>query len=64
MDYSDFQKTQTDQCRSPAKGPSRWDQGLSAAEMKRCRWLKPVIVCQESQGCRFEPCRVQNKSQS
>ena len=30
----------------PAAGRTRWDQGLSAAEMKRCRWVKPVIVCQ------------------
>jgi ATP-dependent DNA ligase len=22
------------------------DQGLTVAEMKRCRWVKPVIVCQ------------------
>jgi bifunctional non-homologous end joining protein LigD len=30
----------------PEVGRSRWDQGLSAAEMKRCSWVKPVIVCQ------------------
>ena len=30
----------------PAAGRSRWDQGLTAAEMRRCRWVKPVIVCQ------------------
>jgi bifunctional non-homologous end joining protein LigD len=30
----------------PAAGRSRWDQGLTAAEMKRCRWVKPVMVCQ------------------
>jgi bifunctional non-homologous end joining protein LigD len=29
-----------------AAGRSRWDQGLSAAEMKRCCWVKPVMVCQ------------------
>jgi bifunctional non-homologous end joining protein LigD len=30
----------------PAAGRSRWDQGLTAAEMKRCRWVRPIIVCQ------------------
>jgi hypothetical protein len=29
----------------PATGLNRWDQGLTAAEMKRCRWVKPVMVC-------------------
>ena len=23
-----------------------WDQGLTAAEMKRCHWVKPIMVCQ------------------
>jgi bifunctional non-homologous end joining protein LigD len=30
----------------PAAGRNRWDQGLTAAEMKRCHWVKPLIVCQ------------------
>ena len=30
----------------PAVGHSRWDQGLTAAEMRRCHWVKPVLVCQ------------------
>ena len=30
----------------PAAGPSRWDQGLSAADMKRCHWVRPKMVCQ------------------
>ena len=30
----------------PAVGRSRWDQGLTAAEMKRCHWVKPSMVCQ------------------
>jgi bifunctional non-homologous end joining protein LigD len=30
----------------PAVGRSRWDQGLTAAEMKRCHWVKPIMVCQ------------------
>jgi bifunctional non-homologous end joining protein LigD len=28
------------------RGRSRWDQGLIAAEMKRCHWVKPAMVCQ------------------
>jgi ATP dependent DNA ligase C terminal region len=30
----------------PAAGRNRWDQGLTAAEMKRCHWVKPESVCQ------------------
>ena len=30
----------------PAAGRSRLDPGLSAGEMKRCRWVEPLIVCQ------------------
>jgi hypothetical protein len=30
----------------PTVGRSRWDQGLTAAEMKRCHWVKPSLVCQ------------------
>jgi bifunctional non-homologous end joining protein LigD len=30
----------------PAVGRNRWDQGLTAAEMKRCHWAKPVMACQ------------------
>jgi bifunctional non-homologous end joining protein LigD len=30
----------------PAHGRNRWDQGLTAAEMKRCHWVKPAMVCQ------------------
>jgi bifunctional non-homologous end joining protein LigD len=25
--------------------PKRWDKGLTAAEMKQCHWVKPVMVC-------------------
>src|SRR5687767_11895959 len=28
----------------PEKTAGRWGQGLTAAEMKECRWLKPVTV--------------------
>jgi bifunctional non-homologous end joining protein LigD len=29
----------------PAAGRNRWDQGLTTAEMKRCHWVKPLMVC-------------------
>lgn len=29
-----------------AIGRSRWDQGLSVTEMKRCHWVRPKMVCQ------------------
>jgi bifunctional non-homologous end joining protein LigD len=44
--YSELQKNRADTCpfsNVPAVGRSRWDQGLTAAEMKRCHWVKPVI---------------------
>jgi bifunctional non-homologous end joining protein LigD len=30
----------------PEKRAGRWGQGLTAAKMKDCRWLKPVLVAQ------------------
>ena len=30
----------------PEKKLRRWGQGLTAAKMKDCRWLKPVLVAQ------------------
>jgi bifunctional non-homologous end joining protein LigD len=30
----------------PVPGRRRWDQGLTAAEMNRCHWVKPVAVAQ------------------
>jgi len=30
----------------PEKRLGRWGQGLTAAKMKQCRWLKPVLVAQ------------------
>jgi bifunctional non-homologous end joining protein LigD len=30
----------------PAAGHNRWEQGLTAAEMKRCHWVKSVMVYQ------------------
>jgi len=47
--YSDLEKIRIEQCpffNVPAVGRSRWDQGLTAAEMRRCHWVKPVMVCQ------------------
>jgi len=29
-----------------ATGRGRWDQGLSAAEMNRCKWVRPVFLCE------------------
>jgi len=30
----------------PEKKPSRYSQGLTPAEMKRCHWVKPSLICQ------------------
>jgi len=40
--FDDLQKIRVESCpfdNLPAPGRSRWDQGLSAAEMRRCRWV-------------------------
>ena len=47
--YSELEKIRIKSCpfhNVPAAGRSRWDQGLSAAEMKRCHWVRPKMVCQ------------------
>ena len=47
--YSELNKTRIAKCpffNLPAAGRNRWDQGLSITEMKRCHWVKPVMVCQ------------------
>ena len=47
--HSELEKLQIKGCpfyNVPAAGRSRWDQGLSAADMKRCHWVKPKLVCQ------------------
>jgi bifunctional non-homologous end joining protein LigD len=47
--FSELNKIRLDKCpffNLPAVGRNRWDQGLTAAEMKRCHWVKPVMVCQ------------------
>ena len=47
--HSELQKIPVERCpffNLPASGRSRWDQGLTSAEMRRCKWVKPVMVCQ------------------
>ncbi len=47
--FSELEKIRVEGCpfsNLPVVGRSRWDQGLSAAEMKRCHWVKPTMVCQ------------------
>jgi bifunctional non-homologous end joining protein LigD len=47
--YFNLEKIRIQQCpffNVPAVSRSRWDQGLTAAEMRRCHWVKPVMVCQ------------------
>ena len=47
--YSELNKTRIAKCpffNLPAAGRNRWDQGLSITEMKRCHWVKPMMVCQ------------------
>jgi bifunctional non-homologous end joining protein LigD len=44
-----FQKYRTAQCpfaNLPAERPGRWSGGLTSAEMRRCTWLKPRLVCE------------------
>jgi bifunctional non-homologous end joining protein LigD len=47
--FSELEKIRVDSCpfsNAPAAGRSHWDQRLNAAEMRRCRWVKPAMVCQ------------------
>jgi bifunctional non-homologous end joining protein LigD len=47
--FTELNKIRVNKCpfyNLPAGGRNRWDQGLTAAEMKRCHWVKPVMVCQ------------------
>ena len=47
--FSKLDKIRIEKCpfdSLPAAGRSRWDQGLTAAEMRRCHWVKPAMVCQ------------------
>jgi bifunctional non-homologous end joining protein LigD len=47
--HAEFKKIGTDTCPFvdlPEKRTGRYGQGITAAEMKRCHWVKPVLVCQ------------------
>lgn len=47
--HAEFKKIGTDTCPFvdlPEKRTGRYGQGMTAAEMKRCHWVKPVLVCQ------------------
>jgi bifunctional non-homologous end joining protein LigD len=46
---SDLSKIQVESCpffNVPTPGRSRWDQGLTPTDLKRCHWVKPKLVCQ------------------
>src|SRR3984893_6134002 len=45
--FSELNKIRVEKCpfyNLPATGRNRWDQGLSAAEMRRSHWVKPVMI--------------------
>jgi len=47
--YAAFKKITREKCpfaNLPAKSGGRWKQGITAAEMKRCHWVEPKMVCQ------------------
>ncbi len=47
--HSRFQKIQRENCpftNLPEKRSARYGQTITAAEMKRCRWVEPSMVCQ------------------
>ncbi len=47
--YSQLSKQTVESCpffNVPTPGRSRWDQGLTPADLKRCHWVKPKLVCQ------------------
>ncbi|MDZ4286818.1 MAG: non-homologous end-joining DNA ligase [Prosthecobacter sp.] len=47
--HAQFQKLVRTKCpfaNLPAKTSGRWGQGITVAEMRRCTWLKPQLVCQ------------------
>ncbi len=47
--FQRFKALEIDECpfaNLPETGSGRWGQGLTAAKMKECRWLKPVLVGQ------------------
>jgi bifunctional non-homologous end joining protein LigD len=47
--YAKFQKLKVPSCpfvNLPEKSRGRWGLGITPAVMKRCHWLKPVLVAQ------------------
>jgi bifunctional non-homologous end joining protein LigD len=47
--HTQFKKLAIDECPFadlPEKRTGRYGQGITAAEMRRCHWVKPVLVCQ------------------
>ena len=47
--HGEFKKIAADSCpfsNLPEKRNGRWGQGVTRAEMKRCHWVKPEMVCQ------------------
>lgn len=47
--HAQFKKIAIDECPFadlPEKRTGRYGQGITAAEMRRCHWVKPVMVCQ------------------
>lgn len=47
--FKKFQPLRIDECpfsNLPASSRGQWGGGLTAAEMKRCTWLEPKLVCQ------------------
>lgn len=47
--YAAFQKITVSSCPFadlPVDRSGKWGQGITRAEMKRCHWLKPSLVCQ------------------
>lgn len=47
--FDRFQKLRRDDCpfdNLPEKKASRWGRALTVAEMRRCTWIEPKLVCQ------------------
>lgn len=44
--YKKFQRLKTDKCPFVNVGPGKSAEGLTPAEIRRCNWVKPELVCQ------------------
>lgn len=44
--YKRFQRLKTDKCPFVNIGPGKSAEGLTPAEIRRCTWVKPELVCQ------------------